>query len=194
MNSKKLILASASPRRKKLLKSINLVFEVIPSKIDENISNQPFSPKLIENLALEKALDVKNKINYPAIIIGADTVVVINSEVLGKPENEQDASRMLNLLNNNTHCVISAIAIIDTETEKISTSSVKSEVTFREITQYEIDKYISTREPMDKAGAYAIQGLGGVFVKSIFGCYSNIVGISIYKLAEMLKEFGVITI
>ena len=192
MNNKKIILASASPRRRDLLSQMGLKFDVIPSNVDENIDNKAFSKELIENLALEKALDVKNKINYPAIIIGSDTVVVTNNEILGKPKDKTDALRMLQLLSGKTHQVISAIAIVDSEEDKTLVDSVVSEVTFKPLSDSEINNYIETQEPMDKAGAYAIQGLAGIFIVSICGCYSNIVGISVYKLAQMLKQLGVI--
>ncbi|MEI8389472.1 MAG: Maf family protein [bacterium] len=188
---KKIILASASPRRKELLELIGLEFEIIPSCIDENVENKPFSTKLIENLAVEKAGDIANKITIPAIIIGSDTVVIIDNKILGKPKDKKDAFNMLKMLSNNTHQVISAIAVIDTETGKTMKDSVISNVSFKELSDEEINAYIETGEPMDKAGAYAIQGLASMFVKSINGCYSNIVGISVFKLTEMLKEFGV---
>lgn len=189
--AKKIILASASPRRKELLISMGLEFEVIPSHVEENIENEPFSIELIENLAAEKAQDIAEKLEFPAVVIGSDTVVVIDNKVLGKPKDEKDAYNMLKMLSGNTHQVISAIALIDTETNKILKDSVISDVTFKQLSDEEINAYIKTKEPMDKAGAYAIQGLAGMFVKSITGCYSNIVGISVFKLAEMLKEFGV---
>ncbi|OGH96049.1 MAG: septum formation protein Maf [Candidatus Melainabacteria bacterium GWF2_32_7] len=189
--NKKIILASASPRRKELLKLIGLDFEVIPSDVEENIENQFFSPELIENLAVEKAADVAEKIGYDAIVIGSDTVVVINNKILGKPKDKKDAFNMLKLLSGKTHRVISAIAVIDTETGKTLKDFVVSDVIFKQLSDEEINAYIETGEPMDKAGAYAIQGFAGMFVKSINGCYSNIVGISVFKLAEMLKELGV---
>ena len=189
--NKKIILASASPRRKELLKLIGLDFEVIPSDVEENIENQFFSPELIENLAVEKAADVAEKIGFDAIVIGSDTVVVINNKILGKPKDKKDAFNMLKLLSGKTHRVISAIAVIDTETGKTLKDFVVSDVIFKQLSDEEINAYIETGEPMDKAGAYAIQGFAGMFVKSINGCYSNIVGISVFKLAEMLKELGV---
>lgn len=189
--NKKIILASASPRRKELLNSMGLEFEVIPSQVEENIENEKFSLELIENLATEKAEEVANKITAPSIVIGSDTVVVINNKILGKPKDKNDAFNMLKMLSGNTHQVVSGIAVIDTETGKTIKDSVVSEVNFKQLSDEEINAYIKTGEPMDKAGAYAIQGLAGMFVKSINGCYSNIVGISVFKLAEMLKKIGV---
>jgi len=190
-NIPEIILASASPRRKQLLEGLNLDFKIIPSEIEEIIDEKVFSNKLIEDLALEKAIDVRKKINYPAVIIGADTVVVIDNRVLGKPKDRQEAFEMIKMLQGKTHKVVSAIAVIDTRNEKILTDSVESRVSFKPLSDNEINSYIDTGEPMDKAGAYAIQGVGSILVSSICGCYSNIVGISTYKLAEMLKEFGI---
>ncbi|EKE04092.1 MAG: hypothetical protein ACD_20C00107G0002 [uncultured bacterium] len=191
MADKKIILASASPRRKELLSNLGLKFEIIPSKVEEIIEGKTFSCELIEQLALDKVMDVKEKVDYPAVIIGSDTVVVVNHKILGKPKDKQDAFNMLRMLSGTTHEVISAIAITDTETGKTLTNSVTSNVTFKELSDSEINSYIATGEPMDKAGAYAIQGLASIFIKEISGCYTNIVGISTYKLVEMLKEFGI---
>ena len=191
MPQKKLILASASPRRSDLLKILGLEFDVIPSEIDENLDENAFSNELIEKLALEKVEDVEKRVNCPAIIIGSDTVVVVDNIILGKPEDKDDAYRMLRMLSGKTHQVISAIAIKDTETGKTLTDSVVSNVTFKDLTDLEIQNYVATGEPSDKAGAYAIQGKASIFISSICGCYSNIVGISTFKLAEMLKEFEI---
>ena len=191
MNNKKIILASASPRRKDILSNLGLKFEIIPSDIEENIENQSFSKELIEKLALDKVTDVRKRIDYPALIIGSDTVVVVGDRILGKPKNKEDAFNMLKLLSGKTHEVISAIAIMDSENNKILTDSVVSKVTFKELSDSEINNYIATGEPMDKAGAYAIQGFASIFISTICGCYTNIVGISAYKLAQMLKEFGI---
>lgn len=189
--NKKIVLASASPRRKDLLNSIGLEFEIIPSEVDENIENEPFSHELIQNIALDKVLDTSKKLNYPAIVIGSDTVVVVDDKILGKPKDNDEAFNMLTSLSGKTHTVISAIVVYDTETKKLTKDSVTSQVTFREIDEKEVKNYINTGETADKAGAYAIQGKAGIFVKEIKGCYSNIVGISVYKVSEILKEFGV---
>lgn len=191
MDRKKIILASASPRRSRLLKSLNIDFDIIPADIEENIDTENFSPELIEKLALEKAQNVAGKVSYPAVIIGADTVVVIDDHILGKPKNNEEAFQMLSKLSGRTHKVITAIAVIDNELKLNMTEHVISEVTFREISSEEIIEYIKTGEPTDKAGAYAIQGIGSKFISSISGCYENIVGLSITKLAEMLLSTGI---
>lgn len=189
--NKKIILASASPRRKDLLKSIGLDFEVIPPAVKEEIEDKPFSYELIEKLALDKALNVSGKISYPAVIIGSDTVVVTDNRVMGKPKDDNDAFNMLKQLSGRTHRVISAIAVYDNETQRTVKDSLTSEVIFRELNDEEIWNYVKTGEPEDKAGAYAVQGKAAIFVKGINGCYSNIVGISVYKVSEILREFGV---
>lgn len=189
--NKKIILASGSPRRKELLTSLGLDFEVIKSDFEEDIENKLFSNELIINLAEEKVKDVAKKTKKPSIIIGADTVVIIDNEILGKPLNEQDAFNMLKKLSNRTHKVVTAIAIFDTEKNKMLSEAVTSKVTFKELSDDEIKKYIKTGEPMDKAGSYGIQAYGGLFVNDISGCYFNIVGLSIHKLGEMLKTFGI---
>ncbi len=188
--NKNIILASASPRRKKILENLGLNFKIIPADIEENIGDT-FSIELIEKLAFEKADFVKHNYDKKAIIIGSDTVVVLNNKILGKPKDEQDAKQMLRSLSGKTHDVISAIAVIDTYAEKTYVDSVISKVKFRNICDKEIESYVNTKEPMDKAGSYAIQGLASVFVESIEGCYDNIVGISSFKLAQMLKKSGI---
>lgn len=191
MQTKDIILASMSPRRKDLMEGLGLKFTVMPSEVDESFDEENFSNSEVEKLAIEKVEDVCNRTPKNAVVIGADTVVVIDGKVLGKPVDKDDAFKMLSLLSNRTHTVITAIAICDTETGKKLTDSVISEVTFREISDDEKRKYIETNEPMDKAGSYALQGIGAMFVKSINGCYTNIIGLSLVKLAEMLREFGV---
>lgn len=185
--TKKIILASASPRRKELLEKMGLAFEIITSQVEENIENGPYSKELVENLALEKALDVSRQVKTPALIIGADTVVVIDGIILGKPKDKNDAVRILGLLSGRTHTVVTSIAIIDTKTNTKSVESVESKVTFKKLSLKEVEDYIATGEPMDKAGAYGIQGYASSFITSICGCYTNVVGISTYKLSEMLK-------
>lgn len=184
---KRIILASASPRRRELLENIGLDFIVAPSFIEENVKTL----QDVEKVALKKVMDVSYKIDGNAIIIGSDTVVVTGNKILGKPANRIEAMEMLKLLSNKTHHVISAIAVYDTETDKTVKTSVKSEVTFRKLTDDEIQNYINEEDVLDKAGAYAIQGRAGMFVKEIKGDYFNIVGISVYKVAEILRSFGV---
>ena len=184
----KIILASNSPRRKELLKKIGLEFDVIPSNYEEKLSDNIFSYKKIENLALNKAKDVAERIKEDAIIIAADTVVVLNKKILGKPHSKQEAREMITNLSGKTHEVITSIAMINTHNHKTLIKSTSTKVKFRKIEAEEIEKYINTNEPYDKAGAYAAQGLAAIFIEKIEGCFNNVVGISVFETDRMLKE------
>ena len=186
----KIVLASASPRRRELLSKIGLKFDVIPSDYDEKISDDTFSYEKIENLALNKAKDVVNKLDENAVVIAADTVVVLDGKILGKPHSKQDAREMISSLSDKTHKVITSIAMINTKTQKTLVKSTTTNVTFRFIPEEEIEEYINTDEPYDKAGAYAAQGLASVFIEKIDGCFNNVVGISTYAVNLMLKEIA----
>lgn len=190
----KIILASASPRRKELLELIKLDFEVQSSNIEEILDESLPLEKKIEKLSYQKANDIALKNKGNNLVIGADTVVVINGEILGKPKDKQDADRMLKLLSNKEHYVITAITLIDNNNpDKYISTHEKTKVRFIELNQEKIDKYIESGEPMDKAGAYAIQGLGVKFVKSIDGCYTNVVGLPIPLLTQLLEnEYNII--
>jgi len=191
MEKKKIILASQSPRRKWLLEQIGLEFDIIPSNFDEDIENKKFSKKLIESLAYEKAKEVAERNDDKALIIAADTVVIMGSQILGKPIDEKDAENMLKKLSNKTHKVITAVAIIDKYEDKTLINSKISKVKFKKLSEREILDYIKTGEPMDKAGSYGIQAYGSLFVEKVEGCYNNIVGLPLNLLAEMLKSFGI---
>lgn len=194
MNLKKpktLILASASPRRRKLLKHLGLTFKVIPSNCDETIGPEIAPEEAVKILALRKARDIASQTTAPALVIGSDTTVVINHKSLGKPVDAEDACRMLKMLSGAAHEVISGIAVIDTTTQKEVVDYVSSRVIFKELSEEEIRNYVQTKEPMDKAGAYAIQGLASMFVEKIDGCYNNIVGLPVFRLTEILKDFDI---
>ena len=180
----KIILASNSPRRKELLTAHNISFEVIPSDISE-VLNPNLSPvENVMSLAKQKAVDVYEKCKKQPIL-AADTVVVYNDEILGKPIDEHDAFRMLKLLSGKTHEVITGVAYISGN--GIEASHEISKVTFREVTDEEIVEYINTKEPMDKAGSYAIQGIGAKLVKSYEGEFDNIVGLPMKLVLKMIK-------
>ena len=191
MDKKKIILASQSPRRKWLLEQIGLEFDIITSNFDENIEGKKFSRQLIESLAFEKAKDVAARVGDDALIIAADTVVILGSKILGKPKDEADAKSMLKQLSGREHKVMTAVAIIDKYEDKILLKSTLSKVKFKKLSEREIDDYIKTGEPMDKAGSYGIQAYGSIFVEKVEGCYNNIVGLPLNLLSEMLKCFGV---
>lgn len=189
----KFILASSSERRKKLLKRIVKKFEVIPSDYDENevLFNGICSEYVIE-LSKGKALNVASKLKREnGIIIASDTVVYFNGKVLGKPSSEEHAYQMLKSLNGKVHEVYSGIAIYDLSLKRLRTDYSCSKVKFSNLDDKIIKQYIKTGEAMDKAGAYGIQGYGGIFVEKIDGCYYNIVGLPINKLYFLLKEMGV---
>lgn len=184
----KLILASASPRRSQLLKQIGLEFEVIPSDADESaifIRNATEGAKLA---ALSKALSVAKQITE-GLVIGADTVVVDSGEAIGKPKDMEDAVRILTRLSGKTHEVITGVALIDAKTGKEDVWAETTRVTFRELSDVEIRGYVEVERPLDKAGAYGIQGRAAAFVSRIEGCYFNVVGLPLASLVERLKLF-----
>ena len=186
----KIILASGSPRRKELLEKIGLKFEVIPSNYEERLPDDIFTYEKIENLALNKAKEVANRIHEDAIIISADTVVVLDGKILGKPHSKEQAREMISALSGKTHEVITSIAMINTKTNKTLIKSTSTKVTFRPVESKEIEEYINTDEPYDKAGAYAAQGLAAIFIEKIEGCFNNVVGISVFEVNRMLKEIA----
>ena len=190
--SKPIILASQSPRRKKLLEQIGLEFKVISSDIDEKEHPTDINPQLYaEQLALKKAMDVSTRVKEDSIIIGADTIVVIDDMILNKPVDRDDAVRMLGKLSNNTHTVYTAVAIVDTATNRNFIQTKATKVTFRHLSDEEIDAYVATGSPLDKAGAYGIQDdFGAVFISNIEGCYYNIVGLPLEMLYTMLKKLN----
>lgn len=186
----KYILASASPRRKELLSLAGFDFEVIPSGIEEKITKTIPSEGVIE-LALQKAEDVYLcHTENNCTIIGADTVVAYRDEILGKPKDENDAFDMLSMLSDRTHQVYTGVALITTEKgiKHTRTFAVRTDVTFYPLSRQEIEAYIETKDPMDKAGAYGIQGPFAVHVKEIHGDYNNVVGLPISRLYQEMKK------
>jgi septum formation protein len=186
----RIILASASPRRKQLLEQMGLKFDVITSNTQEQMPYGLVTEEIPMELAYNKAMDVASGVSQPAIIIGADTVVV-KDEILGKPKNEEEACQMLLRLQGQTHEVITGLALVDTWTGKIKKGYEKTLVEMAPLSLQEIEHYVKTGEPMDKAGAYGIQGSAGIFISRITGCYFNVMGLPIHRLWCMLKEFGI---
>lgn len=188
-----IILASASPRRSELLKQAGFTFTVVPSAVEETIAET--SPdKLVEDLAYQKANDVYQKIkkeygNKDFCVIGADTIVFYDGEILGKPEDEQEAFDILKMLSDRTHQVFTGIAVILRQNGEKQTCLLndRTDVTLYPITDYELKHYIATGDCMDKAGAYGIQGPFAVHIKEIHGDYNNVVGLPIAKLYQALK-------
>jgi len=184
----KLILASESPRRRALLKNLGLDFEIIPSTVEEKCEvKEPIL--LVTSLARQKAQDVANRVGE-GIVLGADTVVALEGTILGKPQSKESAIEMLSMLSGKEHQVITGIALIDAAKQKTLVDYEITKVHFRDLTLKEIQGYVSTGEGLDKAGAYAIQGLGSVLVRGIEGCYFNVVGLPLAKLYLLLQEFG----
>ena len=184
----KIILASSSPRRLALLEKMGVKFKVIVPSCDENILGKKFSYDLIEDLAEKKGLSVLKKSDMSGIIISADTVVILGSEVLGKPKDFQEAYNMLSKLSGKTHKVVTGVCIIDIEKNQKIIKSQTSEVIFNKLSEEEIKNYINEKKPYDKAGAYGIQELPEGFIKEIKGEYNNIVGLPTELLRQMLNE------
>jgi septum formation protein len=181
-------LASKSPRRKKLLEQINLKFRVIGVDTDEKFKESETPIQNAKRIAKEK-MEAAKLIIREGIIITADTIVVLDNKILGKPTDEQDAKRILKLLSGRTHFVITAFAVYNSDTEKTYPGYERTSVTFRMLEDDEIDEYIRSGSPMDKAGAYGIQDdYGAVFIKRIDGCYYNVVGLPLAKVYSTLLK------
>ena len=193
MSNYRLILASGSPRRKEILENQEIPFEVVKSGREEK-TKETIPQKVVRDLSEQKALDVYDQIQgrQNIIILSADTVVAKDGEILGKPENEEDAVRMLTLLQGSTHEVYTGVTLLlCAEDVKTIHIQEKTEVTMYPMTEEEIRSYVSSGEPMDKAGAYAIQGKCAVFVEKINGDYNNVVGLPVAAVYQELKRNGI---
>ena len=184
----KIILASSSPRRADILKKHNIEFKIIPSPYVEDHSRTDFSYDFIENLAYNKAKAVVPLVNEQSLIVGADTIVVLDGKILGKPNGYDGAFEMLKNLSGKTHHVVTAIAIINSTTGDYKIKSTTSEVAFENLTDEQIKYYIDNFKPFDKAGSYGIQEMPDGYIKSFTGDLENIIGISSKTLFEMLGE------
>jgi septum formation protein len=182
----RLLLASQSPRRRELLGLLNVQFFVVPSDYDEKMDHTLSPEHLVEQNALGKALAVQGQYTNE-LILGADTVVVHNGRVLGKPADRADAERMLTALQGQWHTVYTGIALVRDRQWRVRHRTTR--VHMRPLAPAQVTSYVASGEPMDKAGAYAIQGIGAAFVDAIEGCYTNVVGLSLPLLADMLAEF-----
>lgn len=187
---KKIILASSSPRRKQLLEQLGLSFEIIPSDIEEVIEPQLSLREQAESLALQKAQAVAEKV-AEGIVLGADTLVALGNEIIGKPQDEQDAKRILKKLRDRQHTVVTGFVLIDKETNRTIVKSVETKVWFRKFSSEEIDAYVARENLMDKSGAYAITGIAAVFIEKIEGDFYNVVGLPLFTLARELNKLGV---
>lgn len=200
-----IILASASPRRKELLSQIGADFKVITSDVEEVVT-KTIPSEVVMELALQKALDVANKLNTQnltennftsKLVIGADTIVAVDNTILGKPKDKEDAFQMIKSIEGRAHQVYTGVAIVETSaipglpTSELAVFYDSTDVEVYAMTNSQIEEYINTNEPYDKAGAYGIQGLFGKFVKGIKGDYNNVVGLPVAKIYQELKKMGI---
>lgn len=193
-STRRIILASASPRRKELMTSLQLEFEVLPSDTDESVPEDWSPEHIVKELALRKAVAVQH--NYTAqvtdaVIVGSDTIVVLDERVFGKPQDDDEATAMLDALQGRSHYVYTGVACIDTLTGVTCAEYRRTLVHMKPLTPSKIQSYVLSGEPADKAGAYAIQGLGSTLIDKIEGCYFTVVGLPVSLLSDMLEQFGV---
>ena len=184
-----IILASTSPRRRELLDQIGLDYKVVSPDVDETVGDNMAPWAVVEELSLRKARAAAAHCAPGDLVIAADTVVALEGTVLGKPHDGRDAFQMLSALSGNRHQVYTGVTII--RGEQALTGHEMTTVTFRETDPAEIEDYIATGEPMDKAGAYGIQGMGALFIQGIDGDYHNVMGLPLYRLGRMLARLGV---
>ncbi len=182
----KIVLASASPRRKEILENLGLEFEICPSDVDEGIKDKMSPEDAVIEISKRKAIACFEKYKDDVLVISADTVVCLDNKIIGKPKDESDAFNILKSLSGKSHFVFTGYALLSDN--KIITGAVKTKVLFKELSDKEILWYISTKEPLDKAGAYGIQGKGSVFVKEISGDYLNVVGLPVSEIFDKIKE------
>ncbi|MCD4720289.1 MAG: Maf family protein [Desulfobacula sp.] len=191
INTEKLILASKSPRRKELLDQIGIEIEISPSNINEASVSIKNPEAHVQELSFLKAKNTS--LLYPeSWILGADTIVVVQEQILGKPQSKTDAIAMLNKLNNCEHSVYTAFCVMNHKKNSKVVKSIETKVYFKYLTNQEILWYVGTGEPFDKAGAYGIQGIGAFLVKQISGSYSNVVGLPVCEVVETLMSLNII--
>ena len=186
----KIILATTSPRRHFLAEKMGLDFEIVPSDYEEDMTLKLSPANLVKTLAYGKAEDVAKK-RKDGIVIGVDTIVVFKGKKLGKPKSKQESYEALKSFSGKSQKVYSGLALIDCATKKVILDYDVTKVKFRKMSDFEIRKYIETGEPMDRAGSYAIQELGSVFIEGVKGCYPNVMGLPVRKLYKGLKKLGV---
>ena len=185
----RIILASSSPRRRELLTDANVAFDILVPGCDEIPLGEESAKQMVERLALLKAQTIASD-QREAVVIGADTTVVIEGKILGKPENKEEAVEMLSQIQGREHNVWGAFAVVSHLQSQVFSQSTR--VTMMPMTKAQIDWYVATKEPLDKAGSYAIQGIGLQFVESIVGSYSNVVGLNIGALMNVLRKLEVV--
>lgn len=187
---RKIVLASASPRRKQIFALTGLKFEIDPSEYEEDLSLNLPPKELVIQMSQGKAKQVA-KHHQNAIVIGADTVIVYQGEIIGKPQTQSRAKQILSKLSGQSHSVITGFTIIDTANNQTVAQAIETRVTFKQLSPEEIISYVESGEPLDKAGAYAIQGLGAVLIERIEGDYYNVVGLPLCALVNQLKKLDI---
>lgn len=187
---KKVILASASPRRRELLEQVGMTFEVLPSQKEEIITSK-VPEEIVRGLAKQKAYDVSKRVKDGDLIIGADTIVVLDGKIMGKPKDEQEAVEMISALQGNTHQVYTGVALLLPKEKEVHIFAACTSVKIYPMTAEEIRSYVQQGESCDKAGGYAVQGKFGIFIEEIQGEYNNVVGLPIARLYQKLKELGI---
>lgn len=198
--NKKIVLASQSPRRHSLIKKLDVDFDVVSPSFDEKLDSDNYTDDAIKSLSLKKALSVLensqdtdicacNKYK-DCLIISADTMVVLNNKIYGKPKSEQRAKQMLKELSGQRHFVVTAVTVLDADTKQSVTEAVKTYVTFQDLSDELIDSYVTTNKPLDKAGAYGIQEMGSDFIKEVDGDLENVIGLPTKTLRKILEEFS----
>ena len=186
----KIILASTSPRRKQLLKQFGVEFDIIQPEFDEKFENKDFTFEKIENVSLNKAKSIEDKITDNSVIISADTVVVFENKILLKPKDRQDAFNMLKNLSGKEHFVVTGYTLLQPKTKKQVTNHVKSIVSFASLSDEQINDYIDNYKPLDKAGAYGLQELPDYFGAKTKGSINNVIGLPVEEILEDLKNFN----
>jgi len=193
-----LVLASTSPRRRELMKALGLQFQVIPSLAEENFNVESTPSQIVTELATRKARHVAENIQHSQglrrIVIGADTIVVCDGCIIGKPSDDAHAKILLQTLQGREHQVFTGVCVIETTTLHAHTGVCETKVHMKSLSNIQIERYVATGEPADKAGAYAIQGIGAQFIHSIAGDYFNVVGLPLAWLCDTLHKFGIETL
>jgi septum formation protein len=189
MNSR-IILASSSPRRKELLHNVGIKFEVVAPLSDESLLHNENPKDYALRLASEKAISVSQNLDGDFLVIGADTIVVVGDEILGKPSDAEDARDMLSRISGREHHVLTAFSITQPKDKILHSEVVDTKVRVKTLEPQEIEGYIKTTEPMDKAGAYGIQGIGSFLIEGINGSYTNVVGLPLVEVLEALNKLG----
>jgi septum formation protein len=187
-----LVLASSSPRRKELLKTLGIAFEVIPSFVYEVRLHAESPEDFALRASTEKALAVARDLKADSVVIGADTIVVVDGEILGKPRDKAEAKSMLRKISGREHKVITGFSIVKAKTEVLHVEYLESSVKIKALAAWEIEGYIKTAEPMDKAGAYGAQGIGAFMVEEIQGSFTNVVGLPLAQLVDALTKLGIL--